>query len=46
MPPQEEKEEKKCYWFDIGNWRFSDNPDEEEYLPNQWWVLVCEDQSQ
>jgi hypothetical protein len=26
-----------CNWFDIGNWRWSCRPEDEQYYPNQWW---------
>jgi len=29
--------ELMCNWFDIGNWRWSCRPEEEQYFPNQWW---------
>ena len=29
--------ELQCNWFDIANWRWSCNPNEEQYFPNQWW---------
>ena len=29
--------ELECNWFDIGNWRWSCDPDREQYYPNQWW---------
>jgi len=27
----------QCNWFDIGNWRWSCKPEDEQYYPNQWW---------
>jgi hypothetical protein len=42
---REKEKEKECYWFDLSNWRFSKNPDNEDYLPNQWWTLICDDQN-
>lgn len=29
--------ELQCNWFDIGNWRWSCKPEDEQYFPNQWW---------
>ena len=27
----------RCNWFDIANWRYSCDPNSEQYYPNQWW---------
>jgi hypothetical protein len=31
------KEILVCRWFDVGNWRFSCDPNDSDYYPNQWW---------